>query len=74
MSSKGYILRVNPGKYEGVTQSKLDGLLMEAVKRGIKGMSSPESIRKMGAKDALVKIRNLRFVLQIMHHDDTNTL
>jgi len=60
MSSKGYILRVNPGKYEGVTQSKLDGLLMEAVKRGVKGMSSPLSIRKMGAKDALVKINNLR--------------
>jgi len=59
-SSKGYICRVNPGKYEGVTQSKLDGLLNDAVKVGIKGMSSPESMRKMGAKDALVKIRDLR--------------
>jgi len=60
LSSKGYICRVNPGVYEGVTQSKLDALLNSAVKKGVKGMSSPESMRKMGAKDALVKIRNLR--------------
>mmetsp|Transcript_7007 Transcript_7007/g.13348 ORF Transcript_7007/g.13348 Transcript_7007/m.13348 type:complete len:676 (+) Transcript_7007:58-2085(+) len=60
MSSKGYICRVNPGTYEGVTQSRLDGLLDAAVKKGVKGMSSPESMKKMGAKDALVKINKLR--------------
>mmetsp|Transcript_17801 Transcript_17801/g.43577 ORF Transcript_17801/g.43577 Transcript_17801/m.43577 type:complete len:1129 (-) Transcript_17801:373-3759(-) len=60
MSSKGYICRVNPGTYTGVTQSKLDDLLNSAVKKGIKGMSSPESMKRMGAKDALVKINKLR--------------
>jgi len=67
LSSQGYICRVNPGTYEGVTQSKLNTLLNEAVRKGIKGMSSPESMKKMGAKDALVRIRNLRCGLR-----DTN--
>jgi len=60
LSSKGYICRVNPGTYDDVTQSRLDNLLNSAVKKGVKGMSSPESMKRMGAKDALVKIRDLR--------------
>uniref|UniRef100_A0A7S2X9Z1 DUF6815 domain-containing protein n=1 Tax=Lotharella oceanica TaxID=641309 RepID=A0A7S2X9Z1_9EUKA len=59
MDSAGYICRINPGTYEGVTQSKLDGLLNDMVKEGKKGMSSAESMQKMGAKDALVKIKDL---------------
>merc|ERR1712146_664504 len=37
----------------------LDGLLNDMVAKGKKGMSSAESMQKMGAKDALVKIKDL---------------
>jgi len=60
MKCDGYICRINPGQYEGVTQSKVDKLLNDLVKAGVKGMSSAEAMQKMGAKDALVKIKNLQ--------------
>ena len=53
------IVRINPATYEGVTQSKLDGLLREMDSIGKAVMSHPDVMLKMGAKDALVKIRNL---------------
>ena len=55
----GFITRVNPGTYPGVTQSKLDGMLREAAAKGIAPMQHPDVMQKMGAKDALVKIANL---------------
>jgi len=58
-AAAGYICRINPNQYEGVTQSKLDGLLNDMVKKGKKGMSSAEAMQKMGAKDALVQIKDL---------------
>lgn len=54
------IIRVNPGKYEGVTQSELERLVVGASNRGVLTMSHPEVMKRMGAKDALVKIRNLQ--------------
>jgi len=56
----GIIVRVNPGKYVDITQSKLDALLMAQRARGCTVMSTPEMMQAMGAKDALCQIANLR--------------
>lgn len=56
----GVIPRVNPGAYPGVTNSRLNGLQAELASRGVKLMSHPDVRIKMGAKDALVKIRELQ--------------
>jgi len=53
------IPRVNPGAYDGVTNSKLNGLQNELAAKGVKLMSAPVVRTKMGAKDALVKIKDL---------------
>ena len=58
-SCKGYIGRVNPGAYEGVTQSKLDNLMRTLAAEGVKAMAHPDTMLKMGAKDALAKIKDL---------------
>ena len=55
----GVIVRVNPGTYEGVTQSKLDQMLRDVASKGVAMMSHPDVMIKMGAKDALVKIKDL---------------
>jgi len=55
----GYICRINPGSYKGVTQSKLDTFLDKLEDKGVKAMSSATTMKKMGAKDALVKIAAL---------------
>ena len=57
--AKALIVRVNPGKYDGVTQSKLESFIDDASKKGVCAMAHPDVMRKMGAKDALVKIRDL---------------
>ena len=59
LSADGFIARVNPGVYEGVTQSTLDNLLREMAAKGKAAMPHPDVVAKMGAKDALVKIRHL---------------
>jgi glutathione synthase/RimK-type ligase-like ATP-grasp enzyme len=57
----GVIPRVNPGTYKGVTNSKLNALQNKlAADFGVKLMSSPDVRVKMGAKDALVKIKDLQ--------------
>jgi len=57
----GVIPRVNPGAYKGVTNSKLNALQNKlAADFGVKLMSSPDVRVKMGAKDALVKIKDLQ--------------
>ena len=59
MAADGFITRINPGTYPGVTQSKVDEMLREAAAAGIAPMQHPDVMQKMGAKDALVKIANL---------------
>ena len=59
LSCTGYIVRINPGKYDGVTQSTLDNMLREVAATGVVAMSHPDAMIKMGAKDALVKIKHL---------------
>jgi len=59
LSCKGYIARINPGAYDGVTQSTLDSMFREVAAAGVKAMSHPDAMIKMGAKDALVKIKDL---------------
>eukprot|EP00959_Pyramimonas_sp_CCMP1952_P443220 9279499-Pyramimonas_sp.AAC.1 len=58
-SCDGIIVRVNPGTYEGITQSKLDNLMREMGAAGKVIMSHPDVMIKMGAKDALCKINGL---------------
>ena len=58
-AADGYIARVNPGEYEGVTQKKLDDMLRTLSSNGLAAMSHPDAMIKMGAKDALVKISTL---------------
>lgn len=58
-ASDAFICRINPGAYEGVTQKTLNQMLSELSDLKIAAMSHPEVMRRMGAKDALVKIRNL---------------
>ena len=57
--AQGFIARVNPGAYEGVTQKKLDDMLRDVASKGVKAMAHPDCMIKMGAKDALVKINDL---------------
>jgi len=59
LSADGFIARINPGTYDGVTQSKVDGLFREIASKGKAAMAHPDVMLKMGAKDALVKIREL---------------
>lgn len=54
------IVRVNPGTLSTTSQSTLDAMLSELAASGIHVLTAPHVIRQMGAKDSLVKIRNLR--------------
>lgn len=56
----GYISRVNPDVYEGVSQHKYEELLARLNERGLAAMPHPKLMQKFGSKDALFKIRNLR--------------
>ena len=58
--AKGVIVRNNPGTLCPASQAKLDALLTELSDKGVLVMSTPELIRAMGAKDALVKIKHLQ--------------
>lgn len=55
----GLVVRVNPGTLTPSTQSKLDAMLCEFASSGIIVMSHPDVQRRMGAKDALCKIKHL---------------
>ncbi|KAK3288042.1 hypothetical protein CYMTET_4474 [Cymbomonas tetramitiformis] len=59
MDSKGCIVRINPGSYEGVTQTLLDQMLRDVGDAGVPLMAHPDVAVRMGAKDALVGIREL---------------
>ena len=61
----GIIVRNNPGTLSPASQAKLDNLLTKlSEEHGILVMSTPELIRAMGAKDALVKIKHLQVGLE----------
>lgn len=63
MSYDGIIVRINPGHLsQGTptgTQQRFDETIEQAAKKGKVIFSSTAVKRKMGAKDALVKIRNM---------------
>lgn len=59
-TASGVIVRNNPGTISPAAQAKLDALLTELSDAGVLVLSTPELIRAMGAKDALVKIRHLQ--------------
>lgn len=59
-TATGVVVRVNPGTLSAATQSSLDTFLTELADAGIQVMTAPRAVRQMGAKDSLVKIRNLR--------------
>lgn len=59
MTSHGVIVRINPGTLSVTTQNKVDSLLRDLDSKGIKIMNHPDVNRKLGAKDALVKIKNM---------------
>ena len=59
-----FIVRINPGQLsqgtpEG-TQAKFDAMMTEQIAQGKKVWSSPAVQTQMGAKDALVKIKDLK--------------
>mmetsp|Transcript_24097 Transcript_24097/g.62618 ORF Transcript_24097/g.62618 Transcript_24097/m.62618 type:complete len:349 (-) Transcript_24097:216-1262(-) len=58
-AADGVIVRINPGKYKGVTMKKVNTLMKEMAGAGKAVMSHPDVIKRMGAKDALVKIKDL---------------
>ena len=41
----GIIVRINPGKYDGVTNSKYEKLVKDCVERGSVAMSHPDVMR-----------------------------
>jgi len=59
LTATAVIVRVNPGTLSPSTQAKLDGMLLDLARNGVIVLSHPDVQRRMGAKDALVKIKNL---------------
>jgi hypothetical protein len=59
-TASGVIVRVNPGTLSPSAQVNLEVMLTELSSAGIQIMTTPRVQRLMGAKDSLVKIRNLR--------------
>mmetsp|Transcript_3246 Transcript_3246/g.11765 ORF Transcript_3246/g.11765 Transcript_3246/m.11765 type:complete len:374 (+) Transcript_3246:341-1462(+) len=65
LSADGFISRVNPGSYSGVTMEWLEQLLTELAEQYNKvAMPHPKLTSTMGSKDALVKVRNLSCGMQ----------
>jgi len=53
------VVRVNPGTLSSSAQAQLDNMLGELANNGVRVMTHPDTIRLMGAKDSLTKIRDL---------------
>jgi hypothetical protein len=68
----GYISRVNPDIYPGVTMEMYEGLLEELSAMGLASMPHPRFMRLFGSKEALVRIGSLRTGLPdtIMYRDE----
>jgi len=56
----GYISRVNPDVYEGVSIGKYEELLEELGNIGLAAMPHPRFMQRFGSKEALARISNLR--------------
>lgn len=56
----GIVVRINPGTLSANTQLKVDNLLRELSKNGVNIMNHPDVSSKLGAKDALVKIKHMK--------------
>ena len=56
---QGVIVRINPGTVPGVTNSKWERLVTNISNQGICVMTTPDVMKKMGAKDVLGKITGL---------------
>lgn len=59
-TAHGIIVRVNPGTLSPASQKNLDQMLRELSIGGITILSHPDVASSLGAKDSLVKIKNLR--------------
>lgn len=55
----GIIVRINPGKIDGITNDKWQKLLESLASKGKNVMPNPKVMRTMGSKDSLIKIRHL---------------
>lgn len=60
----GIIVRINPGTLSANSQKKCDNLLRELGAAGIVILSHPDVSSSLGAKDSLVKIKNLKCGLE----------
>jgi len=58
--ARGIIVRVNPGTLSSSAQAELDEMLCALAANGVKIMTHPRTVRLMGAKDSLTKIRHLQ--------------
>eukprot|EP00284_Hemiselmis_tepida_P014329 CAMPEP_0174931242 /NCGR_PEP_ID=MMETSP1355-20121228/32888_1 /TAXON_ID=464990 /ORGANISM="Hemiselmis tepida, Strain CCMP443" /LENGTH=286 /DNA_ID=CAMNT_0016177581 /DNA_START=53 /DNA_END=909 /DNA_ORIENTATION=+ len=59
-AADGYISRVNPDVYEGVSIPKYEALLEELGSMGLAAMPHPRFMQLFGSKEALARISNLR--------------
>merc|ERR1712190_149674 len=55
----GIVVRINPGQLPGTAQQEFDSLMMQMVGKGVPVWSSPAVQTQLGAKDALVKIKDM---------------
>lgn len=60
----GIIVRNNPGTLSAHSQKKFDNMLRELSDAGVMMMSHPDVMSTLGAKDALVKIKDLNCGLE----------
>lgn len=60
----GIIVRINPGTLSAASQKKCDDMLRELSAVGITILSHPDVASSLGAKDSLVKIKNLKCGLE----------
>mmetsp|Transcript_39330 Transcript_39330/g.77002 ORF Transcript_39330/g.77002 Transcript_39330/m.77002 type:complete len:453 (+) Transcript_39330:47-1405(+) len=71
-TSDGYISRVNPDVYEGVTLEKYEALLEQLGDMGLAAMPHPRFMQLFGSKEALARISNLRTGMAdtVMYQDE----
>lgn len=59
-SAHGIIVRINPGNLSPMSQKKCDDMLRELSIAGCTILNHPDVATSLGAKDSLVKIKNLK--------------
>jgi glutathione synthase/RimK-type ligase-like ATP-grasp enzyme len=58
--ARGVIVRVNPGTLSAASQKRCDDMLRDLSRAGAVILSHPDVASSLGAKDSLVKIKNLK--------------